>query len=76
MYQKGEGVPIDYAEAMSWLKKAAINGSSTAMYNIGVSYQKGLGVSVNREEATKWFAQAAASTEPEATFEKPPNITP
>jgi hypothetical protein len=61
MYQKGQGVPVDYDRAMTWLQRAAENGSSTAMFNIGVSYQRGLGVTIDRAEANKWFAKASAA---------------
>jgi uncharacterized protein len=61
MYQKGQGVAVDYQEAMRWFQQAAAGGNGTAMYNIGVAYQKGMGVQRDPDEAAKWFAKATAA---------------
>ena len=63
MYQKGQGVPVDYREAMRWYKKAVEFGNGTAPYNIGVLYERGLGVQVDREEARRWYAKAVGSAQ-------------
>jgi len=33
MYDKGQGVPQDYAEALKWYRKAAEQGFAEAQYN-------------------------------------------
>jgi len=63
MYQKGQGVPVDYREALRWFRKAVEFGNTTAPYNIGVLYERGLGVPVDREEAHRWYAKAVAGAQ-------------
>jgi uncharacterized protein len=44
MYANGQGVPQDYAEAVSWFRKAADQGVAAGQYNLGVMYRDGQGV--------------------------------
>ena len=37
----GRGVPVDYAAALQWFKKAAHQGHPLAQYNVGYMYEKG-----------------------------------
>ncbi len=60
MYDFGEGVPQDFAEAAWWYRKAAGQGLARAQFNLGVLYDKGLGVPQDYVEAYKWFNLAAA----------------
>ena len=41
MYNKGEGVAQDYAEAVKWYRRAADKGFAFAQYNLGVMYDRG-----------------------------------
>ena len=59
MYQSGEGVSQDYAEAMAWFKKAADQGYLPAYLRIGLAYRDGRGVDRNYAEAAEWFKKAA-----------------
>lgn len=62
MYFRGQpllGIPVDYNQAMSWFKKAAKRGNSTAESNIGAMYNLGLGVGQNYEKAFEWFLKAS-----------------
>ncbi len=59
MYQKGHGVPQNYAEAMKWFSKAADQGHIDAQYSLGVMYANGQGVPQNDTEAVKWYRLAA-----------------
>ena len=43
-FAKGEGVPQDFAVAMSWYRKAADQGNASAQNSLGVMYAKGQGV--------------------------------
>ena len=43
MYRKGQGVPQNYAEAVSWFRKAANQSDADAQYSLGNMYRKGLG---------------------------------
>ena len=44
---------------MYWYKKAAVQGSAEAQFNIGSLYYLGEGVTKNYEEALKWYEKAA-----------------
>ena len=60
MYMQGHGgVPLDYAEAARWYRKAAKQGSAAAQNNMGVFYVWGYGVSQDSVEAYAWFSIAA-----------------
>jgi hypothetical protein len=58
-YDRGEGVPQDYAEAAKWLRKAAEQGHATAQYDLGLCYKIGQGVPQDYAEAARWYRKAA-----------------
>ena len=58
-YQKGEGVPQDYVQAVYWLRKAAEQGNDIAQYFLGRAYQNGEGVPQDYVQASNWFRKAA-----------------
>ena len=58
MYDKGQGVRQDYAQAVQWYRKAAEQGLAEAQYNLGVMYAKGEGVRQNYKIAKEWFGKA------------------
>ncbi len=60
LYDTGEGVHQDRAEALRWYKRAAALGDAAAMFNIAVSYDSGTGATQDRAEAARWYARAAA----------------
>ena len=66
MYNKGQGVPQDYAEAMKWYRLAADQGIAEAQYNLGVMYDNGQGVPQDYAEAYVWFSVAAAGGDADA----------
>ena len=59
LYDKGVGVPQDYAEAAKWYLAAAGNGHLDAQANLGFAYEQGRGVALNYAEAAKWYRAAA-----------------
>ena len=59
MYNNGQGVTQDYAEAMRWFRKAAEQGWAEAQYNLGVMYNNGQGVTQDYVQAAKWYRKAA-----------------
>ena len=59
MYQNGNGVPKDPAEAVRSYRKAADGGVAKAQYALGVMYQQGWGVGQDPAEAAKWYRKAA-----------------
>ncbi len=66
MYDKRQGVPQDYAEAVGWYRKAAAQGYAKAQYNLGLMYENGEGVPQDYAQAHMWFNLAAAQGDEEA----------
>ncbi|HQT31597.1 MAG TPA: caspase family protein [Thiobacillus sp.] len=58
IYEKGMGLPPDYALAAVWYRRAAEQGDSRAQINLGHLYEKGLGVARDPAEALKWYRRA------------------
>ena len=61
MYRFGDGVPVDYAEAVKWFRKAADQGHAMAQNNLGAMYRFGYGVQKDYAEAYAWYNLAAVS---------------
>ena len=59
MYDKGDGVPQDYAKAARWQRMAAEQGLPHAQYILGWMYRKGEGVQQDYAEAVRWYRMAA-----------------
>ena len=59
MYDNGEGVIKDAAEAVKWFRKAAEQGYAYAQNNLGVMYEYGNGVIKDAAEAVKLYRKAA-----------------
>ena len=59
MHQKGRGVQQNYAEALTWYRKAADQGLVYAQNQLGWMHQNGLGVQQNYAEALTWYRKAA-----------------
>ena len=59
VYNKGEGVPEDNAEAARWLRLAAEQGYASAQNSLGQLYSTGSGVPADATEALRWFRRAA-----------------
>ena len=66
MYNYGQGVPQDYAEAAKWYRKAAEQGRANAQNNLGVMYERGQGVPLDYAQAHMWFDLAASKFPPGA----------
>ncbi len=60
LYEKGEGVSQNYAEALRWYHLAAAQGNANAQDNIGALYVNGQGVPRDYAEALHWLRLAAA----------------
>ena len=59
MYESGQGVLRNDAEAIKWYRKAAEQDDAVAQFNLGIMYTKGEGVSPNHAEAALWYRLAA-----------------
>ena len=60
MYENGEGVAQDYAEAVRWYRLAAEQGYANAQINLGGMYYNGEGVPQDYVQAHMWSNLAAA----------------
>jgi len=58
MYDNGNGVPENDAEAVKWYRKAADQGDADAQFNLGVMYDNGIGVPENSIRAYVWWSMA------------------
>ena len=63
MYNNGEGVQQDYAEAVNWYRKAAEQGDAFGQSNLGFMYELGNGVPQNYVLSHMWFNLAAAHSQ-------------
>jgi TPR repeat protein len=77
MYNRGQGVPQDYSEAVKWYRLAAEQGDVKAQNNLGVMYANGKGVPQDIVQAYKWFSigasKSAASDQPKDRIEAAKN---
>jgi uncharacterized protein len=60
MYDDGDGVLQDYAEALKWYRKAADQGNASAQFNLGKMYDNGQGVPRDCVQAHLWLSLAAS----------------
>lgn len=59
MYEFGEGVAQNDAEAVRWYRKGAEQGNARAQCNLGYMYENGKGVARDYAEALKWYRKSA-----------------
>ena len=57
MYESGQGMVRNDAEAIEWYRKAGKQDDAVAQFNLGVMYAKG--ASPNHAEAALWYRRAA-----------------
>ena len=60
MYDEGQGVPQDHAEAVRWYRKATDQGRDDAQFNLACMYESGQGVPQDYAEAHMWLNLAAS----------------
>jgi len=68
LYDNGQGVPRNYAEALTWYRKAAEQGNGKGQYSLGMMYYNGQGVPKDYSEAMKWYRKAAEQGFAEAQY--------
>jgi localization factor PodJL len=59
LYESGEGVKKDEAEARRWTEQAARGGDGKAMHNLALYYFEGVGGAKDPATAAQWFRRAA-----------------
>lgn len=65
-YMRGQGVPQNDVEALSWYLKAAYQGVGSAENYVGLYYWHGWGASQNLAEAKVWLERAVRDGDPYA----------
>ena len=68
IYETGQGVPLDAAEAARWYRLAADQGVTGAQVNLGFLYATGQGVPQDDAEAAAWYRRAAEQGVAEAEY--------
>jgi len=66
LYQRGRGVPKDYAQALAWYRKAVDQGEPFAEGHLGGMYMMGQGVPQSDQEAARLFRLASQQGNPVA----------
>ena len=66
MYEFGNGVLQNYAEAVKWYRLAAEQGLASAQNNLGAMYEFGNGVLQDNVMAHMWYNIASANGDPTA----------
>ena len=64
MYERGEGVPEDDAEAVRWYRLAAGQGLAAAQFILAHAYRTGQGVPQDFAKAADWYRAKIHSTNP------------
>ena len=59
LYERGQGVEKNTANAFEWTKKAAEQNDPVAMFNLACYHDKGFGVKKNQQTALTWYRKAA-----------------
>ena len=68
LYFLGQGVPQDYAQALTWFRRAADQGDAGAQFNLGVIYDNGQGVPQDYAQAGYWYRKAADQGQADAQY--------
>ena len=58
-YGNGDGISQNYAKALYWYNKAAMQGYAQAQFNLGLYYENGWGTLSDPQQAIKWYKKAA-----------------
>jgi uncharacterized protein len=60
MYLDGKGVPQDFGEAVTWLRRSAEQDNTEAQHDLGALYGAGKGLKRDYVQAYKWMNICAA----------------
>ena len=66
MYENGQGVRQDYAQAVQWYRKASEQGDAQAQFNLGGMYAEGRGVRQDLALAQEWYGKACQNGDQKA----------
>lgn len=67
LYYHGKGqIEQDFNEAVQWFRKAAEQGNTHALNNLGICYEEGAGVSRDYAMAKEYYKKSASGNHPSA----------
>lgn len=69
VYENGDGVPKNSAEAAKWYRKAAEQDHKYAQYNLAFLYASGEYITANPAEVVNWMRRAADGGDADAQFQ-------
>jgi len=68
MYGNGDGVGLNYEQALAWFEKAAAQGHENALITLAWMYANGTGVDVDEGRARELYLEAAARGSAKAQY--------
>lgn len=68
MYGNGDGVGLDYQQALAWFEKAAAQGHENALITLAWMYANGTGVDADEDRAREFYLEAAGSGSAKAQY--------
>lgn len=68
LYERGEGVERDYAEAVQWYVAGAERNDPVAQYRLGFFYERGRGIEQDYTLVLDWYQRAAEQGDPNAQY--------
>jgi len=69
MYRLGHGVLKNEQIAVTWYRKAAMQGHDDAQHKLGIMYDSGHGVVKDGQQATAWYRRAADQGHADAQYD-------
>jgi TPR repeat protein len=70
MFQQGQGMPINHAEAAEWYRKAAEQGYAEAQHELGMQYAEGRGVFRDNVLAYMWLSLSGTAAKTSADVDR------
>lgn len=67
-YYEGDGVPLDYEQAVLWFTRSAEKGNADAQRMLGWCYLEGRGVKKDERQAFEWWKKSAYQGLPNGQF--------
>lgn len=68
MYGNGDGVGLDYQQALAWFEKAAAQGHENALITLAWMYANGAGVDADEDRARQLYLKAAEAGSAKAQY--------
>jgi TPR repeat protein len=68
LYEQGNGVPKDYAQAVNWYKQAADQGDAEGQFRLGGMYYDGHGVPKDVVSTANWYRKSAEQGNSKAQY--------